>query len=128
MHMWPGETLNIRTWKAIDSESEHSNCYIVEACVDRSTDAEQGSVSTSESQEIEKTLADIKNWYDGERGMTKYDPQVTLRQHALQTAEIAQKNGCSDNQLIAALLHDIGHLVLDEHKDNEDFLVKDRLH
>ena len=30
--------------------------------------------------------------------------------------------------MVAALLHDIGYLILDEHKDNADFLKEDRKH
>lgn len=36
---------------------------------------------------------------------------VTQRQHALQAAWLAEREGCGDALVAAALLHDIGHLV-----------------
>ena len=36
---------------------------------------------------------------------------VNQRQHALQAAWLAEKSGCSDAQIVASLLHDVGHMV-----------------
>jgi phosphonate degradation associated HDIG domain protein len=36
---------------------------------------------------------------------------VTQKQHALQTAMLAEREGCPDALVAAALLHDIGHLI-----------------
>ena len=36
---------------------------------------------------------------------------VTQLEHALQCAELAEKNNCSHDIITAALLHDIGHLL-----------------
>jgi hypothetical protein len=77
MHVWPGETLNIKTWKAKDSQQEKSNVLIVEATVDRANESESKTVSISDSKRIEQVINEIKGWYDGERGMTKYDASVT---------------------------------------------------
>jgi phosphonate degradation associated HDIG domain protein len=38
---------------------------------------------------------------------------INQRQHALQTAWLAEKTGCPDALIAAGLLHDIGHLVHD---------------
>jgi phosphonate degradation associated HDIG domain protein len=38
---------------------------------------------------------------------------INQRQHALQAAWLAEKTGCPDSLVVAALLHDIGHLVHD---------------
>jgi phosphonate degradation associated HDIG domain protein len=38
---------------------------------------------------------------------------INQRQHALQAAWLAEKTGCSDSQIVACLLHDIGHMVHD---------------
>ena len=35
--------------------------------------------------------------------------QVTMAQHMLQTAQCAELAGADDSQIVAALLHDIGH-------------------
>jgi [1-hydroxy-2-(trimethylamino)ethyl]phosphonate dioxygenase len=46
---------------------------------------------------------------DGRYGLS----DVNQRQHALQTAWLAEKAGCPDALVVASLLHDIGHLVHD---------------
>jgi [1-hydroxy-2-(trimethylamino)ethyl]phosphonate dioxygenase len=49
-----------------------------------------------------------------ERGHSEYGGEaVTQRQHALQCATLARQNGASDALIIAALLHDIGHILHD---------------
>lgn len=44
------------------------------------------------------------------RGQEAYGEDISQTQHALQCATLAQRSGCSDNLIVAALLHDIGHL------------------
>ena len=39
---------------------------------------------------------------------------VTQLQHALQGATLAQKEGADDQLIVAALLHDIGHIMFEE--------------
>jgi phosphonate degradation associated HDIG domain protein len=46
---------------------------------------------------------------DGQYGLH----DVTQRQHALQCAWAAEQTGCDDALVVAALLHDVGHLVHD---------------
>jgi phosphonate degradation associated HDIG domain protein len=46
---------------------------------------------------------------DGQYGLSA----INQRQHALQAAWLAEKSGCSDSLVAAALLHDIGHMVHD---------------
>ena len=53
------------------------------------------------------------------RGAAAYHGEaVSQTEHALQSAELAGREGASDQLVVAALLHDIGHL-LDGH--DEDF-------
>lgn len=61
-------------------------------------------------------------------GDTLYDPQVTQIEHALQSAALAEKEGADDYVVAASLLHDIGHLLLDEHAGHADFLAHDQNH
>jgi len=61
-------------------------------------------------------------------GATMYDPVVTQQEHALQSAALAEAAGASDALVTAALLHDVGHLLLDEHMGNDGFLQVDRMH
>jgi len=44
-------------------------------------------------------------------GAESYGEGVTMLQHALQTAALAQAAGADDSLVIAALLHDIGHFL-----------------
>ncbi|MFO0912251.1 MAG: HD domain-containing protein [Pirellulales bacterium] len=47
-----------------------------------------------------------------ERGGMRYGVEaVTQLQHALQSASLARKSGASSRLVVAALLHDIGHLL-----------------
>ena len=47
-----------------------------------------------------------------QRGHLAYGEGVTELQHALQAASLAEQDNAPDNQIVAALLHDIGHLLL----------------
>lgn len=44
---------------------------------------------------------------DGQYGLS----EINQRQHALQAAWLAERDGCSDPLIAASLLHDIGHLI-----------------
>ena len=46
-----------------------------------------------------------------QRGHLAYGEGVTELQHALQAAYLAEQDNAPDNQIVAALLHDIGHLL-----------------
>jgi phosphonate degradation associated HDIG domain protein len=46
-------------------------------------------------------------------GAEPYGEAVSQAEHALQCATLAERAGCSDSLVIAALLHDIGHLYED---------------
>lgn len=52
-----------------------------------------------------------------ERGDRHYGEDVTERQHALQCATFAQRNGESPALVVACLLHDYGHLLHDLGED-----------
>ena len=52
-----------------------------------------------------------------ERGLEHYGESVSQLDHALQCAALAQADGASDALVAAALLHDIGHLVVDVQAD-----------
>jgi phosphonate degradation associated HDIG domain protein len=45
------------------------------------------------------------------RGQQYFGEPVTQLEHALQTAALAEREGASDHLVVAALLHDIGHLL-----------------
>ena len=58
-------------------------------------------------------LQELADLIDG-KGHGRYGlHDVTQRQHALQAAWQAEREGCSSSLIAAALLHDIGHMVHD---------------
>ena len=61
-------------------------------------------------------------------GSTRYDDQVTQLEHSLQTAHLADRAFASDQAIAAALLHDIGHLLQEEHDAQSGFLHTDLEH
>ena len=66
--------------------------------------------------------------YMERRGQSFYDESVTQLEHACQCANQAQLYGGSTTQVTSALLHDMGHFLLDEHNAENDFLEEDQNH
>ena len=62
--------------------------------------------------EIISSYLKNKSLYIGEK--------VTMTEHMIQTAMLAEKNNCSSNLVCSSLLHDYGHFIL----KNPDDLVK----
>ena len=59
--------------------------------------------------------------YLNTHGQSSYDPSVTQLEHALQTAHLAHQETQQPHLVVASLLHDIGHLMIDEHDDQNRF-------
>ena len=55
-------------------------------------------------------IKEIRNLFD-QRGHLAYGEGVSELQHALQAASLALKDNAPNNLIVAALLHDIGHLL-----------------
>ena len=66
--------------------------------------------------------------YLEDKGQSFYDEVVTQLEHALQSAALAKQNNASTTLITSALLHDIGHLILDEHNADSAFLDIDLNH
>lgn len=66
--------------------------------------------------------------YMEKRGQSFYDEVVTQLEHALQCAALAKQNNSSHTLITGALLHDIGHIILDEHNADKAFLDMDLNH
>jgi phosphonate degradation associated HDIG domain protein len=62
------------------------------------------------------------------RGQTFYDESVTQLEHALQCANQARIHDAKGTQVTSALLHDLGHFLLDEHSADKAFLADDLNH
>jgi phosphonate degradation associated HDIG domain protein len=71
-----------------------------------------------------KTLADIEQLYAA-RGGLHYGEGVSQLEHALQSAMLAEAQGSPPSLIVAALLHDIGHL-LEKEEDVVNARVDDR--
>ena len=56
-----------------------------------------------------------KSLYIGEK--------VTMSEHMIQTAMLAEKTNCSSNLVCSSLLHDYGHFILE---NPDDLIVKDQ--
>ena len=89
--------------------------------VDRSLAAEMSN-ATSEQK------VDALFNYMEKRGQSFYDEVVTQLEHALQCAALAQQNNASPTLIASALLHDLGHIILDEHNADKAFLDIDLNH
>lgn len=63
-----------------------------------------------------KTTAHVVTLLESGRGSLYFGEAVTQLEHALQTAALAERSGAPEALVVAALLHDIGHLLhgLDE--------------
>ena len=66
--------------------------------------------------------------YMEEQGQSFYDEVVTQLEHALQCAALARQNNASPTLITGALLHDLGHFILDEHNADKAFLARDLNH
>ena len=76
---------------------------------------------------VTDTLSELRLMF-ATHGASWYDPTVTQQQHALQSASLAENSDATDELVTAALLHDVGHLLLDEHAGNDEFLKEDKQH
>lgn len=74
------------------------------------------------------TLDDLLALYRGPAAQTRYDESVTELEHALQTAALAHEDGADNALVAAALLHDVGHLILRDHQPMDEELTVDRRH
>jgi len=74
------------------------------------------------------SVDDIFELYES-MGQKPYGERVTSLQHSLQCAYLAETAGADDELVIAALLHDIGHIVADmQGTERYDFTTDDDDH
>jgi len=73
-------------------------------------------------------LDDLLELYRSELANAMYDEVVTEREHALQAAMIAEAAGADDATVAAALLHDVGRLMIDWDTAEGAFVAADRAH
>lgn len=58
-------------------------------------------------------VAKLRQLYD-HYGQNTYGEDVTQRQHAVQTARLAEQNGQPEEVVLGACFHDVGHLLINE--------------
>jgi predicted HD phosphohydrolase len=75
----------------------------------------------------DRFTAELLAWLEG-AGAARYDEIVTQSEHALQSAALAAQRGNNPALIVAALLHDVGHLLLVEHHGDAGFLARDLEH
>src|ERR1700759_3898661 len=63
--------------------------------------------STMTDPRLERIASLLTLKADGQYGLSA----INQRQHALQAASLAERQGCAEPLIVASLLHDIGHLV-----------------
>ncbi len=73
-------------------------------------------------------LDDLFALYTSPAASRMYDEDVTELEHALQAAALAIADGAPDHLVVAALLHDVGHLVSDDNATLDDDLTDDFRH
>lgn len=66
--------------------------------------------------------------FDGARAHRLYDESVTELAHSLQCGALARRNGDEDATVAAALLHDVGHLLIGDLFPIEESLDRDWRH
>ncbi len=69
----------------------------------------------SEPTEVAKAIIDLYRL----RGNDMYDEAVTQAEHALQCASLALASGADDPTVVAALLHDVGHLLIPNERGSD---------
>ena len=75
----------------------------------------------------EQFIDNLFSWLSHE-GQSSYDEAVTQLEHAVQGAALAECETSQNSDIAAALLHDVGHLLMEEHWKREVFLDKDLKH
>ena len=73
-----------------------------------------------------KTAEEIIDIFRKKGGEDYAGEEITQLEHACQAAQLAEQNGYDDEVILAAFLHDLGHLLSDDDEDDMDgFGVKD---
>ncbi len=67
---------------------------------------------------------EILDWYR-QKGDHEYGERVTMNQHMVQAARLAEAEGYDEETILAAFLHDIGHFFDDEHEQMDVYGTED---
>ena len=75
-----------------------------------------------------RPIQELFDHYASPRAQQLYDEAITELGHGLQCAALARRDGADDATLAAALLHDVGHLLVGDYFPIEATLGKDWKH
>ena len=79
-----------------------------------------------QKDEASNTAEEIISIFSTKGGDNYAGEEITQLEHACQAAQLAEKQGYDDEVILAAFLHDLGHLLADDDVDDMDgFGVKD---
>jgi phosphonate degradation associated HDIG domain protein len=76
-------------------------------------------------EQAEKTADEIIEIFEQRGGADYAGEEVTQLEHACQAAQLAEKQGFDDEVILAAFLHDLGHLLDEDVEYMEGYGVKD---
>jgi len=76
-------------------------------------------------EQVEKTAGEIISLFETKGGANYSGEAVTQLEHACQAAQLAEKDGNDDEVVIAAFLHDLGHLLDEQQEEMDGYGVKD---
>src|SRR5882672_5820141 len=78
-------------------------------------------------EQAEKITEEIMQYYEHHGGEEYAGEKVTQLEHMVQAAQLAEEQGYDEEVVLAAFLHDIGHICEDGHGDNQmgEFGIKD---
>src|SRR5258708_19527874 len=79
------------------------------------------------TEQAQKITDEIMNLYEGYGGEEYAGEKVSQLEHMAKAAQLAEEQGYDEEVVLAAFLHDIGHICEDGHGDNEmgEFGIKD---
>jgi phosphonate degradation associated HDIG domain protein len=66
------------------------------------------------------TYQELVQIFESAKGAEYLGEDITLVEHMLQCAELAQAQGAPDWLVVAALLHDIGHILIPDAQEAQD--------
>ena len=80
-----------------------------------------------DTQKAEQITEEIMRYYEQHGGEEYAGEKVTQLEHMVQAAQLAEAQGYDNEVILAAFLHDIGHICKTGHGDNEmdGFGIKD---
>jgi phosphonate degradation associated HDIG domain protein len=80
-----------------------------------------------DKEKAQQVTDEIMGYYEHHGGEEYAGEKVTQLEHMVQAAQLAEEQGYDEEVVLAAFLHDIGHICEAGHGDNEmgDFGIKD---